>query len=71
MNFIEGLPKSLGFDSILVVEDHLNKIVHFFALSHPFLAKKMASMFMEGIFKLHSMPRDIMFDRDKMFISKF
>lgn len=53
LDFIEELPCSQGKNTKLVVVDRLSKSAHFMALSHPFLAKTVAELFVEGIVKLH------------------
>ena len=40
MDFIEGLPRSEGVDTILVTVDRLTKFEHFVALKYPFTASK-------------------------------
>lgn len=49
MNFIEGLPKTTGFEVILVVVDRLSKYAHFLALEHPYTSMRMADLFVKEI----------------------
>ena len=71
MDFIEGLPKSNGYDAILVVVDRLSKYAHFSPLKHPFTAKTVVALFVKDIVRLHDIPRTIISDRDKVFLSHF
>lgn len=71
MDFIDGLPKSDGKDSILVVVDRLTKMGHFVPLAHPYSATTVAQLFLATVYKLHGLPKTIVTNRDKLFTSNF
>lgn len=66
-----GLPRSRGFDAILVVVDRLSKYSHFIPIKHSYTAKHIAEIFAKEIVKLHGVPNSIVSDRDPLFVSIF
>ena len=62
MDFVEGLSKSEGFDTIMVVVDRFSKYAHFFALKHPFSAPQVAQVMLDNVVKLHGLPKSIVSD---------
>jgi hypothetical protein len=71
MDFIGGLPKVHGIDTIMVVVDRLTKYAHFIPVSHPYTAKEIANIFIKEVVKLHGFPNSIVSDRDRVFLSTF
>lgn len=71
MDFIKGLPRSEGVDTILVVADKLSKYTHFIGLRHPFSVVLIVEVFIKEIVHLDGMPQSIILDRDRVFLSHF
>lgn len=70
-DMIVELPKSDGFDSILITADRHTKQVHLTARHTTLDAKGAADLYIWDVFKLHGMPRKIITDRGPQFASKY
>ena len=64
------LPKSQGFDSILVVVDWLTKLAHFIPTKEEVTAKDVADLYVQHIFRLHGTPSTWTSDRGPQFASQ-
>ena len=72
MDFITGLPMTWRqHDSIMVVVDKLTKTTHFIPVNSMHKTDDIGKIFMKDIFKLHGLPKAIVFDRDVKFTSNF
>lgn len=49
MDFVESVPKSKGWDTVLVVVNRLTKCAHYIGLKHPFSAESVAVVFVKEV----------------------
>jgi len=66
-DFITKLPLAQGYDSILVVVDRLTKLVYFIPTTEKTMAKGLARLFRDNVWKLHGLPESIISDRGPQF----
>lgn len=71
MDFIEQLPNSGGFDSILVVVCRFTKMAVFVPTTVTATSQDLANLFLQHIWSKHGTPDDIVSDRGSKFVSKF
>uniref|UniRef100_A0AAV1TMC1 Integrase catalytic domain-containing protein n=1 Tax=Peronospora matthiolae TaxID=2874970 RepID=A0AAV1TMC1_9STRA len=72
MDFVFGLPKDArGNTGILVFVDRFSKMVHLVAVPETITASGCACVFIDTIFRLHGLPRELVSDRDPRFTADF
>ena len=71
MNFIEELPLSNGYDTVLVIICHLSKVGLFIPTVREIDAEDLAMIFLVHVFSKHGTLTDIISDQGKHFISWF
>src|SRR5882724_5716054 len=71
MDFIEKLPPSFGYTSILVIVDHLSKQSLFIPTHNTIMSPQLAQLFVLHIFSKHSVPIHITSDCGTEFVSHF
>jgi hypothetical protein len=70
-DMIVKLPKSNGFDSILVVIDSFTKFGHFIPCREAMNSREVADLFLRDVWKLHGTPEKTVSDRGTQFNSRF
>lgn len=71
MDFIEPLPTSSGFDSILVIVDRLTKWSIFIPTTTRLNSPKLAQLVIDNVISQHGVPVSIVSDRGSKFTSRF
>ena len=59
LDLITGLPPSNGHDTLLVVVDRLSKMSHYIPTSTDVNSKRIARLYLDHIFQLHSISDSI------------
>jgi hypothetical protein len=72
MDFIKGLPHtSHGYNSILVIVDHLTKSAHFIPVSTTYRVRQYVKLYMSHIVRYHGILKTIISDRGSIFVACF
>jgi len=71
MDFIEKLPSSSGFDTILVIVDRLSKQAIFISTHDTITSTELARLFVTHVFSKHEVPSHVTSNRDSEFVSHF
>ena len=71
MDYIEQLPRSGGFDAILVVVCRFTKMSIFIPCKTASSTRDLADAFLSHVFSKHGLPDDLVSDRGSKFVSKF
>ena len=72
MNFVTGLPRTLGDNNVIwVIVDRLTKSAHFLPMKVNFSTDRLASLYIKEIVRMHSIPVSIVSNRDPCFTFRF
>jgi len=71
MDFIEKLPSSSGFDTILVIVDRLSKQAIFIPTHDTITSAELAHLFVNYVFSKHGVPSHVTSNRGSEFVSHF
>ena len=71
MNFIEKLPSSSGFDTILVIVNWFTKQVIFIPAHDTITSMDLAHLFVLHVFSKYNVPSYVTFNRGLEFVSNF
>uniref|UniRef100_A0A670JBN2 Gypsy retrotransposon integrase-like protein 1 n=1 Tax=Podarcis muralis TaxID=64176 RepID=A0A670JBN2_PODMU len=71
LDFVTDLPSSRGKTAVLVVVDLFTKMAHFIPCAKVATAEQTAKLFIDHVFRVHGLPRSILSDRGRQFVSSF
>jgi hypothetical protein len=51
LNYLTHLPLSNGFDSVLIMVDHLTRMAHVMPCKESVIAEETATLFLQGVYR--------------------
>jgi hypothetical protein len=67
--YLTHLPESNGFNNMLTLVDHLTRMAHFLPGTEIVTAEETATLFLQGVYRLHGLSRVLVSDRDPKFVT--
>jgi hypothetical protein len=71
LDYLAHLLVSNGFESMLIVVDHLTRMAHFMPCIETVTAEETASLFLHGVYRLHGLPCVLISARDPKLVGAF
>jgi len=71
IDFVVELPESSGHDAVMTVVDAVSKRVHFIPTHTMVTAEGAARLFLHYVWKLHGLPKRVVFDCGPQFVALF
>jgi hypothetical protein len=71
LDYLTHLPMSNGFHNVLIVVNNLTRMAHFLPCTGSMTAKEDVTLFLQGVYRLHGLPRMLVNDRDPKFVNGF
>ena len=71
VDFIVELPKSGGYNAVMVVVDSVGKRSHFIKTVTTVMATGAANLYLRNVWKLHGLPWKVVSDRGPQFVALF
>jgi hypothetical protein len=69
LDYLTHLPESNVINSVLNVVDHLTRMAHFLPCTRTVTAEETATLFLQGVYPLHGLPRVLISHRYPKFVS--
>jgi hypothetical protein len=71
LDYLAHLHESNGFNNVMIEADHMTRMAHFLPCTKTGTAEEIATLFLQGVYRLHGLPRGRVNDRDPKFVTGF